>query len=153
MEVDVVRQRVRLGVDQRQLDIVAFVHDHQRAGHRAIEGHGVDHRAVIVDDDRLFLDGHFELDDFGAAGRDLFVGVDEWRIDKVDLDARQVLQLRRRSGDDASLFGDGGHRRHDRAEDAGEGGGADQRPTRDFSMVLPVHFSAPALRERHPLRS
>jgi hypothetical protein len=32
MEVDIVLQLVGVGIDQRQLDIVALVHDHQRAG-------------------------------------------------------------------------------------------------------------------------
>ena len=53
VEVDIVRHRVGLGVDERHLDVVALVHDHQRARHRAVEGHGLKRRAVVVDDNRF----------------------------------------------------------------------------------------------------
>ena len=49
VEVDVVRHLVAGGVDQRELDVVALVHDHQRAGQPAVVGHGPHLGAVVVD--------------------------------------------------------------------------------------------------------
>ncbi|CDX56300.1 Copper-containing nitrite reductase (modular protein) [Mesorhizobium plurifarium] len=79
MEVDIVGERVGIGIDQRELEIVAFMHDHQRARDGAIVSHGIELRAVGVDDHRLLLDLHGELDDLGAALGHLIVSVHERR--------------------------------------------------------------------------
>ena len=102
MEVDVVRHRVGVGIDQRHLDIVAFMDDHQRPGHRAVEGHGLELGAGVVDDDFLLLDGQFELDDLRAFLGGLVVRMHEgWRHQFNGL-ARQleVVGRKRRSSDD-----------------------------------------------------
>src|SRR5262249_11620713 len=36
VEIDVVWQRVRLGIDERKLDLITLMHDHQWAGDRAM---------------------------------------------------------------------------------------------------------------------
>ncbi|MNL43898.1 hypothetical protein D3C87_1664370 [compost metagenome] len=78
--------QVGVGIDQGQFDIVILMHHQQRTGDRAVEGHGPDFG--VVGDRVLFLfDHHGEFDDFWSAGRDLLMGMHEWRGDEVDLDA------------------------------------------------------------------
>jgi hypothetical protein len=84
MKIDVVSHRIAGGVDQRQLDIIAFVHHHERPGNRAIVGHGVHRRAVVVDYDLLLLDDQLEFLDDRRPIRDLIVRMDEWRRDQID---------------------------------------------------------------------
>ena len=57
-----------VGIDERELDIIALVHDHERPGHRAVEGHGLEFRALLVDDDFFLLDRERELHDYGDRG-------------------------------------------------------------------------------------
>ena len=60
-------------VDERNLDVVAFVHDHERGWDRAVEGHGLKLRAVVVDDDLLLLGHEPEFHDLRALPRRLLV--------------------------------------------------------------------------------
>ena len=113
MEIDVVRHRVGGRVDQGQLDIVALVHDHQRSGHRAVEGHGLEGGALLVDHHLLFLDHELELHDLRALLGRLFVRMHERRGDQVDLLARQL-----------EVFGNSGSRKHHRGDGCTEHGGA-----------------------------
>ena len=70
VEVDVVVECVGRRIDEGELEIVAFVDDHQRPGDRAVVGEGVDLRAVVVDHVLLLDDRHLEGDDLrSAAGR------------------------------------------------------------------------------------
>ena len=111
VEVDVVVELVGRRIDQRQLEIVALVDDHQRAGDRAVVGEGVDLRPVVVDHDLLLDDRHLEGDDFGPAARRLLVRMNERRRDERDFAARQI----------DGLFG---HRRHSLQHGGGARGGA-----------------------------
>jgi hypothetical protein len=67
MEVDVVRHRVGIGIDQRHLDVVALMHHHHRPRHRAVEGHRLEGGALVVDDDIFLLDLERELHDLGPS--------------------------------------------------------------------------------------
>ena len=96
VEVDIVRQRVGFRIDQRQLDVIVLVNDHQRARNRAIIGHRLNGRAVVVDDDLFFFDGQSELDHFRAARRDLLVCVHKRRAHQLHLAPRQGGQVGRR---------------------------------------------------------
>ena len=98
-------------IDQRELEVVAFVHDHQRTGDRAVVGEGVDLRAVVVDDDFLLDDRHLEDDDLRSAAGRLLVRVHERRRDELDRAARQI----------GGLFG---HRRHSLQDGGRARGGA-----------------------------
>ena len=95
VEVDVVVERVGRRIDQRELEIVALVDDHQRAGDRAVVGEGVDLRPVVVDHVLLLDDRHLEGDDLRTAARRLLVRMDEGRRDELDFAARQIGGLLR----------------------------------------------------------
>ena len=90
MEVDVVRHRVGVGIDQRHFDVIALVNHHQRARHRAVEGHGLECGSLVVDDDLLFLDLERELHDLWTFLRRLLVRMHEGRGDQVDMLSRQL---------------------------------------------------------------
>ena len=84
MEVDIVRHLVGGGIDQLHFDIVALVHHHQRARHRAVEGHGLERGALVVDHHLLLLDRERELHDLGALLGGLLVRMHEGRRDQFD---------------------------------------------------------------------
>ena len=107
MEVDIVRHRIGVGVDQRHLDVVAFMDHHHRRRHRAVERHGLKFGAGVVDDDFLFLDRQFELDDLGTFLGRLFVRMHKGRRDQFDGLPRQleIVGGQRRGGGDKG--GDG----------------------------------------------
>jgi hypothetical protein len=127
VEIDIVLECVGVGVDQRELDIVVLVDDHQRAGNRAVEGHGMDFRAGVIDDDLLFLDGQRELDNLRGNFSLLRMGMDEWRLDEVDLDTIELGNICGdgcRIGRDIAAFGTGrrgGNHGHQSAGDCSTG--------------------------------
>ena len=96
MEIDIVRHRVGVGIDQRQLDVVALMHHHQRSRHRAVEGHGVERGALVVDHHLLLLDPERELHDLGTLPGGLLVRMHEGRRDQLDLLSGQLEVLGKR---------------------------------------------------------
>ena len=90
MEIDIVRHRVGFRIDQRHLDVVAFMDHHHRRRHRAVERHGLEFGAGIVDDDFLLPDRQLELDDLRAFLGGLFVLMHEGRRDQLDSLPRQL---------------------------------------------------------------
>ena len=108
MQVDVVRHRVGVGIDQRHLDVVAFMHHHHRSRHRAVERHRLELGAGVVDDDFLFLDRQFELDDLRAFLGGLLVRMHEGRRHQFDGLARQLEVVVRQGGSCGEEGGDGG---------------------------------------------
>ena len=90
VEVNVVRHRVGLGIDQREFDVVALMHHHHRPRNRAVECHGLELGAGIVDDDFLLADRQLELHDLRAALGNLLVRMHERRRHQFDLLARQL---------------------------------------------------------------
>ena len=85
MKINIVRHRVGLGIDKRNLDVIALVHDHQRARDRTVEGHGLKLRPHVVDDNSLLLNREAEFHDLRALLGHLLVRMHEWRRDKLDL--------------------------------------------------------------------
>ena len=96
MEIDIVRHQVGVGIDQRQLDVVAFMYHHQRSRHRAVEGHGVERGALVVDHHFLLFDRERELHDLGALPGGLLVRMHEGRRDQLDLLPGQLEVLGKR---------------------------------------------------------
>ena len=95
VKIDIVRHLVGCRIDKRQLDVVPLVNHHHRARNRAVEGHGLENRALVIDDDRLFLDGHRELDDLRAALGHLIMPMDERRLHQGYLLARKLGDISR----------------------------------------------------------
>src|SRR5690606_24411685 len=109
VKVDVMRHHVRLGVDQRHLDIVALVDNQRGAGHGAIEGHGLHGRPFIVDDDLLLFDGHREFNDARLfAGRCLRMGMHHGWCDEINLYTLEIIDRGREGGDSAHHSGENG---------------------------------------------
>jgi hypothetical protein len=89
VEVDIVLHRVGRGIDERQLHIVAFVHDHHWSGNRAVEIHGPKPGAVVIDDDLLFFGHQPEFHDLCTLRGRLLVRMHEGWRDKLDPLPRQ----------------------------------------------------------------
>ena len=90
MEVDIVRHRIGVRIDQGYFDVVALMDDHHRAGRRAVERHGLEFGAGIVDDDFLLFDRQLELDDLRAFLGGLLVRMHKGRRDQFDGLPRQL---------------------------------------------------------------
>ena len=109
-----------VGVDQRELQVVALVHDHQRAGQPAVVGHRPHLGAGIVDDDLLLDDVHGELDDLRRGSGCLLVGMHQRRLHQLDLDVFEAGDV---------LAAGGGEDRGPTGSDKRRECGADQRLT------------------------
>ena len=108
MKIDVVLHRVFGRVEQRQLDIVALVDNHHRAGNRAVEGHRLQ-PGVFIDLNFLLDDPHLEFDDFRACGRHLIMRMHEGGCDQLDLATGQRRKVDRcGTGVGRSFLGVGG---------------------------------------------
>ena len=94
VEINVVLQHVFGRVEQRQFDIIAFMHHHHRARDRTVIGEGL--QPGILIDLNLFLDDrHFEFDDFGPGRGHLFMRMHEGGRHQFHLAARQCRQIGR----------------------------------------------------------
>src|SRR5262249_14989552 len=95
VEVDVVRHGTGDGIDQRDLDVIALVDDHQWSGDRAVERHRLQLGAGFVDDDLLLLGHQCELENLRSLPGRLFVRMHEGRRHELDLLPWQLAILGR----------------------------------------------------------
>src|SRR6185295_9138652 len=93
MEIDIVQHRVGVGIDERYLDIVSLVHDHERRRDRPVEAHRPKFRAPVVDYNLLLLDDEPKFHDLGALLGRLLVGMHVRRCDEIDLLSWQLQIL------------------------------------------------------------
>ena len=98
VEVDIVVHLVGRRVLQSELDIVAFVADHQRPRDRPVIGKRVDLGAVVVDDPLLLVHGELDLDDLRTPRVVLVVFRRERRRDERLPDPLHALHVGLRRG-------------------------------------------------------
>ncbi len=79
VKVDVVLQRIRFGIHERELDVVVLVHHYDRAWHASVECQGPDLGPSGVDLDQFLYDFHADLDNLGVTVRHLFGLRKKWR--------------------------------------------------------------------------
>ena len=89
MKINIVFHQIGCEVLERELDIVAFMHDDHRAWNRAVERQGPDLGALAVDHHFLFLDHESDFNDLRPARGDLLVFRQKWRCHHGLLHPRQ----------------------------------------------------------------
>src|SRR5262249_53710894 len=93
VKINVMRHRVRLRIDKRNLDVVTLMNTHHRSGNGPVESHGLKLRPLPVDDNLLLLRYELKFNDLRAILGRLLVWMNKWWGNQFDLLTRQFEVL------------------------------------------------------------